>query len=181
MASTARKLEELIQETADLSEEAFLEAYPFPFLVREATGAPSEPPAGGAERQTRKLDKASVPVGDGFAQGDVWVHPVCPRDPENSDGAVRLGRDADCDVVVTDDSISGHHASFSLELEGDERVFFVEDAGSSNGTFLNGDPISARSRLSDQDSLRFGPAAKFQFFAAEGFLQFLSFYRRIKR
>jgi hypothetical protein len=175
---------DLLAETEGLDEAAFLERYPYPFLVREATKGPQVPSGGGSERRTTRLTgKAAAPAGDGFMQGDVRVHPVCPADPDNFDGAVTLGRDAGCDVVVDDGSISAHHADFTLEFEGEEKVFYVADVGSANGTFVNGEavPASGRARIEDQDSIRFGPAVKFQFFQAAGFREFLEFYRRIKR
>lgn len=57
------------------------------------------------------------------------------------------------------------------------------DAGSSNGTFVDGEaaPSGAPVRVEDQASVRFGPQAKFQFFTAAGFFQFMDFYRRIKK
>jgi len=177
-------MQELLRQTEGLSAEEFLQRFPYPFLVREATrGSVSVPEAQTQRGTTRLKGVAAVPVGDGFAQADVWVYPVCPRDPDNFDGAVRLGRDPGGDVVVDDGSISNHHADFTLEVEGDERLFFVSDVGSSNGTFVNGERLEPGqpTRIEDQDSVRFGPAVKFQFFHAEGFQQFLEFYRRIKR
>lgn len=180
--STTQNISDLIAAAkAAGSDEAFVEQYPFPFLVREATG--KSVPAVPTDRGTQRLKAAAVPTGDGFMEAEVSVYAVCPRDPENNEGAVTLGRDAGCDVVVADGSISTVHLRFTLEVEGDERVFFVADAGSSNGTFLNGERLEpdAPTRISDQDSLRVGPAVKLQFFTAEGFYEFLDFYRRIKK
>jgi FHA domain len=179
-------IEHFLGETEGLAEDAFLEQYPFPFLVQEATQA--LPPTAGAatERGTTRIKKATVPVGDGFAMGDgtVWIYPICPREPERNEGAVTLGRDADCDVVLPESSVSTEHARFTLEFtdEGD-KIFLVTDMESSNGTFLDGDRLEAGApaKVTDQVSLRFGPAAKFQFFTAEGFFEFLSFYRRIRK
>jgi hypothetical protein len=182
--STAEQIAGFIEETRELrTEEDFVASYPYPFLVQEATQT-TAPRAGRSERTTIRLREAAVPTGDGFAQGDVWIQHVCPKDPSRNEGAVLLGRDGDCDIVVVDASISSVHSRFTLEWgEGEEKIFYVTDADSSNGTFLNGEKIAPETavRLSDQDSLRFGPAVKFQFFTAEGFFQFLDLYRRIKK
>ncbi len=179
--STAIKIQDLLDKTQQLSEEEFQTEYPYPFLVKEATNGSIPMPTG--DRATTRLKTASVPIGDDFAQGDVWVFPVCPRDPENFDGAVRVGRDPNADVMIDDGSISSEHAHFTLEFEGEDAVVYVVDVESANGTFLNGDKLepNAPKRLSSQDSVRFGPAVKVQFFEAEDFFQFLSFYRRIKK
>jgi hypothetical protein len=173
-------MQDFLEETKNMSREVFLESYPYPFLIREATKIKTAMPAD-AEAVTRRLKRVAPTIGDGFMQGDVWIHPICPRDPDNFDGAVKLGRDADCDVSIADGSISAVHAHFTLEFEDDQPVVYVVDVGSSNGTFLNGDLLAkdAVTRLSSQDGLRFGPAVKFQFFEADGFFDFLDIYRKI--
>lgn len=190
MSGTAERIEDFIALTRALrSEGEFAAEYPHPFLVREATArGGAAPPPPGADRRTVRVSKAAAPTGDGFARDDVWIFRVCPRDPERNEGAVTLGRDEGCDVVVDDATVSLVHARFSLEVgtpddDDDGRRFFVVDAGSSNGTFVDGEPAPAGTprRVSDQASVRFGPQAKFQFFTAAGFFQFLDFYRRIKK
>lgn len=176
----AERMEDFIKATAHLHREAdFVAAFPFPFLVRERTRGGAIPVR--EDRATARLKKAHAPIGDGFAENDVWIHRVRAEDPER--GAVLLGREERCDVQIEDGSVSAEHARFTQRLEGDERAFFVADVGSSNGTWLNGERLASDvpTRLSDQDSLRFGPGVKVQFFTAAGFFHFLDFYRRIKK
>lgn len=190
MSGTAERIEEFIALTRSLRTEGeFTAEFPHPFLVREAT-QPAAPPSPGGDRRTARVSKVTAPTGDNFARDDVWIHRVCPRDLERNDGAVTLGRDAGCDVVVDDPTVSLVHARFTLESgtpdpddDDDGRRFYVVDAGSSNGTFVDGEPApsGAPVRVTDQASLRFGPQAKFQFFTAAGFFQFLDFFRRIKK
>jgi pSer/pThr/pTyr-binding forkhead associated (FHA) protein len=49
-----------------------------------------------------------------------------------------LGRDLDNDVVLADPSISGRHAVLSHR----DRTWWLEDLGSTNGSFVNGDGVS---------------------------------------
>jgi pSer/pThr/pTyr-binding forkhead associated (FHA) protein len=51
---------------------------------------------------------------------------------------VNIGRASDNDIVITHESMSGHHAQ--LKLTGDQYVLI--DLDSTNGTFLDGAPIS---------------------------------------
>ena len=60
-----------------------------------------------------------------------------------------LGRD-DCDVVLSDPEVSRRHA-----LEGPDG-FTIEDLGSTNGTWVNGERIERPERLRAGDELRFG-------------------------
>jgi histidine kinase len=60
-----------------------------------------------------------------------------------------IGRYPFCDVVFNRNSISRQHARIVHESDG----YYVEDLNSLNGTFVNGQRISARTRLQDQDKI----------------------------
>lgn len=62
-----------------------------------------------------------------------------------------IGRQPDCDVVLSDAGVSRRHAE--IRREGDEWV--VVDLGSTNGTEINGTRLS-RHRLAPGDRLRLG-------------------------
>ena len=65
-----------------------------------------------------------------------------------------VGRGADCDVVLDDDSVSRKHA----ELARDERgVYRLRDLESANGTFLDGKPVGREPLVVPEGAkLRFG-------------------------
>ena len=60
---------------------------------------------------------------------------------------VTLGRDLANDIPVPDQEISRRHARFLTRTDG----VFIEDLGSTNGTFLNGVRISSPQRLNNGD------------------------------
>jgi pSer/pThr/pTyr-binding forkhead associated (FHA) protein/S1-C subfamily serine protease len=62
-----------------------------------------------------------------------------------------VGRAEECDLVLPDPSVSSRHAL--LEYEGG---LFVTDLGSTNGTFVAGQPITARLEVGAGAGLRFG-------------------------
>lgn len=73
---------------------------------------------------------------------------LCLLYPEKT---ARIGRSADCDLVINDPKVSRSHAL----IEWDERGFSIRDLGSSNGTFVNGQRIGLiRSRLQDGDQIQ---------------------------
>lgn len=65
-----------------------------------------------------------------------------------------LGRAAEADLVLADDTVSRHHA----RLHGDRGTLEVEDLGSSNGTAINGNPMAGSLSLLDGDLVTFGSA-----------------------
>ncbi|HQR43860.1 MAG TPA: FHA domain-containing protein, partial [Gemmatales bacterium] len=64
-----------------------------------------------------------------------------------------VGRQADTDLRLEARDVSRRHARILTEGEG----FFVEDLGSSNGTFLNNTRVSGRQPLQEQDRIQIGP------------------------
>jgi hypothetical protein len=68
---------------------------------------------------------------------------------------ITVGRTRNCDIVLREPSVSKFHAWFERD---DNDVFYVADAGSSNGTRLNGALLTrhARTLVSPGDDLMFG-------------------------
>jgi pSer/pThr/pTyr-binding forkhead associated (FHA) protein len=62
-----------------------------------------------------------------------------------------IGRKPDNDIVLDDQSASGHHARV-IQIQS---VYFIEDAGSSNGTFANGKKTE-RKQLVNGDQITIG-------------------------
>ena len=67
-------------------------------------------------------------------------------------GGVTIGRGQDADLVLADELVSRRHARVAPRGSG----AVVEDLGSRNGTFLNGDGIHGLTRLEPGDQLQLG-------------------------
>lgn len=62
-----------------------------------------------------------------------------------------FGRQADCDVQLTEGHASRRHARLLVQPDG----VWLEDLGSANGTYINGARLSGKARLNAGDRLRF--------------------------
>ena len=63
-----------------------------------------------------------------------------------------MGRHPDCDIVLDEGAVSRQHAQVSAA----NKEFFVEDLGSRNGTYVNGQavPVNTRRRLYNNDQVK---------------------------
>jgi len=75
-------------------------------------------------------------------------------DRRELNGPLVIGRAPDCDVAVRDILLSRRHCRLEEEVDG----WRVVDLGSKNGTFLNGQKLSAPRRLEGYDVVQIGRA-----------------------
>src|SRR5512147_1447660 len=76
------------------------------------------------------------------------------REFELTRSEIIIGRDPGVDLVIPSAAVSRRHARLMREGEG----YLIEDLGSSNGTFLNGQRLKERCPLRSGDQIRFGQA-----------------------
>jgi hypothetical protein len=118
------------------------------------TPIPVPKPGAGAKKTQMMQEVASAPV-VGWLVALNGKHKG--EDFRVKEGKNIVGGDPDCDIVLTDDFISGKHANLKYVNKDGERVFIITDLDSTNGTFLNDseEPI-AREELVDNDTVAFG-------------------------
>lgn len=89
---------------------------------------------------------------------EAWLE-LEPQDPKESprkftlEGELVIGRSQEADIFLSDRRVSSRHARIYLK----EDHFFLEDLGSTNGTFVNGLPIKTPYRLEIGDKITIGP------------------------
>jgi pSer/pThr/pTyr-binding forkhead associated (FHA) protein len=90
-----------------------------------------------AARQVRPLNVAFEGLGQGlsFTQLEVII-----------------GRSGNCDIVLEDKTVSGRHARLTYH----HGQWWLEDLTSTNGTFLNDEPVSMPVVLTHGDQIRCG-------------------------
>jgi hypothetical protein len=67
--------------------------------------------------------------------------------------SLQIGHSDDSDVVITKDTISRYHA----RIEREDKAFFLEDLNSTNGTYVNEEPLEYKEKrkLKTNDMIRF--------------------------
>lgn len=71
---------------------------------------------------------------------------------ELSGGVIMIGRGSDCQLILDDDYVSTRHARVVSTPNG----IYVEDLGSTNGTYVNGQRITAPTTITLADTVRIG-------------------------
>lgn len=97
-----------------------------------------------AQPSARELGRLIVVESDTLEEGDEF---------SIDSTALSVGRSADNDLALDgDEYASGRHARFEPRRDG----VYIEDAGSTNGTFVNGIRLSGSRRLAPGDVVRIG-------------------------
>jgi len=65
-----------------------------------------------------------------------------------------IGRKDDNSIIISDQHVSGNHAKIIVRNDS----LFIEDLNSTNGTYLNGNKISNKMKLSNKDEIKIGTA-----------------------
>ena len=81
-------------------------------------------------------------------------------------GTLTIGREDGCDITIPDRQVSRLHARVSSTGDG----IFLEDLGSKNGTFLNGQLVSAPQQLHEGDAIRIAFTQTFLFLSPDATL-----------
>ncbi len=72
---------------------------------------------------------------------------------QTSKGKLTIGRALDNDHIIDHPMVSKYHATLTLTKDG----FILEDLGSANGTFFNGEEVKAPVLISEKDTFQIGP------------------------
>ena len=97
--------------------------------------------------------------------GDAVAHLIIGRGPNPNQeytltqAQTTIGRGATNDLVLPDPEVSRRHAQIVRDADG----YSIEDWGSTNGTFVNGQRITARTPLEDGDEIDLGESISMTF------------------
>jgi pSer/pThr/pTyr-binding forkhead associated (FHA) protein len=100
-----------------------------------------------AERGELVIEDLALPLALRFISGKYQGGEF----PLPESGEIVIGRSSELDMVLVEDMVSRRHAKISVE-DGD---IFLEDLGSTNGSFVNGEKIT-RTKLAEGDRILIG-------------------------
>ncbi|MBP1702703.1 MAG: hypothetical protein H6Q38_1810 [Chloroflexi bacterium] len=99
------------------------------------------------KRQSENITAEEIPVIElGLELPDGWTT------QRFAVAEILIGRDPACDCQLDDMTVSAHHA----KLEFHHSQWWVEDLGSTNGTFLNQENVNTATVLAAGDELQIG-------------------------
>lgn len=110
------------------------------------------------------------------AENEAGIH-VCvlqKRDPNKFASMITVGRAANNDVRINLPSVSKFHCYFTHIPK--DKIWFITDANSSNGTWVDGERLKAergRAKLSNGTAIRIGPDVVVRFFEAASFFEYM--------
>lgn len=107
-------------------------------LIRDLRSAAREP-----MRELGRLVVVASPSGEPTA-GSVFA----------LDAITSLGRDVNNAIVLDDEFVSASHAALTYR----GRAWYVEDLGSTNGTFVNGSQVDGLAPIAFGDEIQIGQA-----------------------
>jgi len=113
------------------------------------TGELRQPEIGEAPRSNKRLKRKERGTPRAFA---ITNGPQAGERADLAGGTVQIGRSADCQLILDDDYVSTRHA----RVVAGDNGFYVEDLGSTNGTYVNGQRITQPTTISLADSVRIG-------------------------
>jgi pSer/pThr/pTyr-binding forkhead associated (FHA) protein len=125
--------------------------------AESGTQRESRPAAGGvaSAKPVAAVEADRPPLGSRTARLVGMEGPINGQEFVLARAEMSIGRQSTCDVVIPDATVSRLHAW--VRLVGDR--YFVEDAGSTHGTWVNGVRLSEARPLAEPDIIQVGTAS----------------------
>lgn len=165
-----KRIDDYLQRLSAQGEADFVRGLPDLVLVEieGSEGGKDQDPVVTAQMNTKALRSQSL------ATREARVFPLGGADGVALPATV--GRVATCGLLVEHSSVSKQHA----RLERAEGGLVVEDLGSTNGTFVNGQRVAAgvKQPVRPDDAVRFGRASMYHLLDPSGFRAYLGLLQR---
>lgn len=174
-------LNEFVTTVESMNRLLYLQEYDCPALLQITTEDGQALPMEDQKRLLRKkvrrvtqdLIKTSLETSAFFLPDRSPIHAsfffIRNSDANENRSFIGVGTDPTCDLTFPEEDLSLRHGFFKAV-----KGMSFTDAGSKNGTFINGVKLAPRKskKLSNHDEMRFGEHANFIFMSVHGFYEF---------
>jgi hypothetical protein len=166
-------VEELTKQARGLGRARFIQQNPHPFIVLEWLGTGTDElemfsTADGGQLSPFAANRPGPP--SPRAKVGVLVKRTGANEFANM---ITIGRAGNNDVPIEVSSVSKFHAYFTGETAQDK--WFLHDAGSSNGTWIDGERVGRnKAELRDGSTIQLGPDARVRFFTSKAIFDLLA-------
>ncbi|MBI3725727.1 FHA domain-containing protein [bacterium] len=165
-------IEDLRREAQNLGREQFLAKQTSPFLVLDQIPGADDNETFGTVDGRASAKRRPIELGAPSPRTRAVV--VKKRDGANDfANMITIGRASNNDIALEVASVSKFHAY----LTWDGPAWFLHDAGSSNGTWIDGERLGeaqGKAGLRDGTSIQLGPDARVRFFAPTALYELLT-------
>jgi hypothetical protein len=165
-----------LRETAGLTFSEFLKKHSHPVLLSSQDLDWTEKTA--FQFETVIIDQSSDQQANLSAKtasqvAETLVFEVKKQARGTPSNMICVGRTGNNDIVFANPTISKFHAYFAKSA--DEDSYEIVDVGSTNGTRVNNQRLTAHQsqKLANGDRIEFGPAIEVIYFTAQGFYDFM--------
>lgn len=178
MVQAHTTVDDFLADRKRMDQEAFLEKYPFPVLV-ESPDSPDGTADDDDEITTSFSTMVVTPDMMRKAAGDVApgqpVYRLVKQGSNAFSNMITVGRTGNNDIVIDSQGISKFHAHFSFNR--DTGTSMVTDAGSTNGTYVNGIRLKPKTptQLDDADEISFAKKFTYTHYTALGWFRTLGY------
>lgn len=176
-----QSLQEFVKTVESMNRLLYLQEYDCPALLQITDENDKALPLDEQKRQLRKkvrrvtqdLIKTPLETSAFFLPDRSLVHAsfffIRNSEANENRSFIGVGTDPTCDLTFPEEDLSLRHGFFKAV-----KGMSFTDAGSKNGTFVNGVKLAPRKskKLSNHDEMRFGEHALFIYMSVHGFYEF---------
>jgi len=174
-----RPLLDYIRFREAFTESVFLKEHDYPVLVQErAFSADDEESQFSTVYLTTEVKEGRLTSGLMTRPEKAVVYRVMKQNTSLFEGMINVGRAPNNDVVLDTAGVSKFHAYFARNPT--TREYYITDANSKNGTFVNRQPLKphATSGVTDGDRVCFAGQLEFTFYSPPRFFEILGILTR---
>lgn len=176
MSGGVRNLQFLADEARQSPIDDFAQRFPCPYLIVDRDAEEDGSDDATFQTMTARSQATTKQTTNRGLRLEAIVLPVEKKARGKFSNMISVGRTSSNDVSVDHSSVSKFHAYFIKKgIQNGPESWFIQDANSSNGTFVNGQRIvpGVPIEVLDGMTVQFSADTRYRFFSAMGLYRYL--------